>query len=94
MSHPPTATGRKPEGKDESTNLGNAVPVRGSVVDVWFDEDLPPIYSVLRAGGFTKSEIIETGIKVIDVLVPLEKGGSYRRGGRGQAVMLTESATG
>ena len=31
-------------------NLGSVVSVRGSVVDVRFDEHLPPIYSVLRAG--------------------------------------------
>src|SRR5450631_98597 len=31
-------------------NFGAVVSVRGSVVDVRFDEHLPPIYSVLRAG--------------------------------------------
>src|SRR5271170_1454032 len=140
--------------------LGAIVSVRGSVVDIRFDEHLPPIYSVLRAGDegrivievlaqrdahcvrgialtttqglargmavedtggplkspvgrvilsrmfdvfgntidreaalsdvqwrsvhrappslarrSTKSEVFETGIKVIDVLVPLERGG-------------------
>ncbi|MEO8564732.1 MAG: F0F1 ATP synthase subunit beta, partial [bacterium] len=142
------------------SNVGVVVAVRGSVVDVRFDEHLPPIYSLLRAGDegriiievlaqrdahhvrgialtptqglargmavensggpmrapvgkgilsrmldvfgnaidreaalcdvqwrsvhrappplarrSTKSEIFETGIKVIDVLVPLERGG-------------------
>ena len=33
-----------------SPSLGAVVSVRGSVVDVRFDEHLPPIYSVLRAG--------------------------------------------
>jgi F-type H+-transporting ATPase subunit beta len=33
-----------------ATNLGAIVSVRGSVVDVRFEEHLPPIYSVLRAG--------------------------------------------
>jgi F-type H+-transporting ATPase subunit beta len=32
-------------------NPGVVVSVRGSVVDVRFDRHLPPIYSVLRAGG-------------------------------------------
>jgi len=38
------------QGKSKSTNLGAVVSVRGSVVDVHFDEHLPPVYSVLRAG--------------------------------------------
>src|ERR1035441_5249702 len=148
------------ENKTQLSNLGTVVSVRGSVVDIRFDQHLPPIYSVLRAGAekrivievqaqrdehhvrgialtptqglargmaaedtggplkapvgkgvlsrmfnvfgntidrgaalsdaqwrsvhrapppldrrSTKSEIFETGIKVIDVLVPLERGG-------------------
>ena len=162
----------------EEANLGVVVAVRGSVVDVRFDERLPPIYSVLRAGGdgqivievlaqrdahhvrgialtptqglargmavddtggplkapvgkgilsrmfdvfgntidreaalsdvqwrsvhrappplarrSTKSEIFETGIKVIDVLVPLERGGKaglFGGAGVGKTVLLTE----
>ena len=166
--------------KDQATsaNLGSVVSVRGSVVDVQFDEHLPPIYSVLRAGAdkqivievlaqrdarhvrgialtptqglargmavedtggplkapvgkgilsrmfdvfgnaidrqaaptdvqwrtvhrappalarrSTKSEIFETGIKVIDVLVPLERGGKaglFGGAGVGKTVLLTE----
>jgi F-type H+-transporting ATPase subunit beta len=142
------------------SNLGSVVSVRGSVVDIRFERELPAIYSLLRAGGdgriaievlaqldvrrvrgialtptqglargmtvedtggplkapigkgilsrmfdvfgnpidrqrdvsdvewrtvhnappplagrSTKSEVFETGIKVIDVLVPLERGG-------------------
>lgn len=38
------------------TNKGVIVSVRGSVVDVRFDEKLPSIYSVLRAGA--KQEIV------------------------------------
>jgi F-type H+/Na+-transporting ATPase subunit beta len=160
------------------SNLGAVVSVRGSVVDVRFDEHLPPIYSVLRAGPekkivievlaqrdarhvrgialtptqglargmsvedtggplkapvgkgllsrmfdvsgnaidrgpplsdiqwrsvhwappplgqrSTKSEIFETGIKVIDVLVPLERGGKaglFGGAGVGKTVLLTE----
>ena len=161
-----------------SPNEGAVVSVRGSVVDVRFDQRLPPIYSVLRAGEdgrivievmvqldarrvrgialtpteglargmavkdtgapleapvgkniisrmfdvfghaidrkpepedvkwrtvhrappplserSTKSEIFETGIKAIDVLVPLEKGGKaglFGGAGVGKTVLLTE----
>jgi len=160
-----------------ATNLGAVVSVRGSVVDIRFDTQLPPIYSLLHAkegiitievltqldahhvrgialtptqglarsmvvedtGGplkapvgkgilsrmfdvfgnaidrqatptdiqwrtvhrappalsrrSTKSEIFETGIKVIDVLVPLERGGKaglFGGAGVGKTVLLTE----
>ena len=157
---------------------GMVVSVRGSVVDVRFEEHLPPIYSVLRTGAekqivievlaqldarsvrgialtptqglargmavedtggplkapvgkatlsrmfdvfgntidreaalsdiqwrsvhrappslarrSTKSEVFETGIKVIDVLVPLERGGKaglFGGAGVGKTVLLTE----
>ena len=157
---------------------GTVVSVRGSVVDVQFGKDLPPIYSVLRAGSdgkivievmtqldahrvrgialtptqglargmavqdtggplkapvgkaiisrmfdvfgnaidrmpapsdvqwrsihrdppliserSTKSEVFETGIKAIDVLVPLERGGKagmFGGAGVGKTVLLTE----
>jgi F-type H+-transporting ATPase subunit beta len=164
--------------KATPTNLGAVVSVRGSIVDIRFDEHLPPIYSVLRAGDegrivievlaqrdaryvrgialtptqglargtavedtggplkapvgkgilgrmfdvfanaidrrptpsnvqwrslhrappplarrSTKSEIFETGIKVIDVLAPLERGGKaglFGGAGVGKTVLLTE----
>ena len=164
--------------KAHPANLGVVVSVRGSVVDIRFNEHLPPIYSVLRAGAdkeivievlaqrdaqcvrgialtptqglargmavedtggplkapvgkgvlsrmfdvfgnaidrgaalsdvqwrsvhrappplarrSTKSEIFETGIKVIDVLVPLERGGKaglFGGAGVGKTVLLTE----
>jgi F-type H+/Na+-transporting ATPase subunit beta len=160
------------------SNVGVIVSVRGSVVDIRFDERLPPIYSVLRTGAerqivievlaqqdarhvrgialtptqglargmavedtggplgapvgkavlsrmfdvfgntidreaaladvqwrsvhrappplerrSTKSEVFETGIKVIDVLVPLERGGKaglFGGAGVGKTVLLTE----
>jgi F-type H+/Na+-transporting ATPase subunit beta len=50
--------------KPDSTNRGLVVSVRGSVVDVRFDEHLPPIYSVLRAGA--------EGHIVIEVLAQLD----------------------
>ena len=159
-------------------NLGTVVSVRGSVVDIYFDERLPSIYSLLRAGiegkiaievlsqldahrvrgialtttqglargmvvedtggslqapvgkailsrmfdvfgnaidrkpapsdvqwrsvhrappalarRSTKSELFETGIKVIDVLMPLERGGKaglFGGAGVGKTVLLTE----
>ena len=165
----------------ESVNrqfLGTVVSVRGSVVDIRFDEHLPPIYSLLRAGKdgqvaievlsqldshqvrgialtptqglargmavedtggplkvpvgkgilsrmfdvfgsaldreeevsdvewrtvhrappplsrrSTKSEVFETGIKAIDVLMPLERGGKaglFGGAGVGKTVLLTE----
>jgi F-type H+-transporting ATPase subunit beta len=166
------------DGKTTSLNLGVVTAVRGSVVDLRFDERLPPIYSVLHAGPekrivievlaqrdahhvrgialtptqglargmeaedtggplkvpvgkgvlarmfdvfgrpidreaaptdvqwrsvhrappplarrSTKSEIFETGIKVIDVLSPLERGGKaglFGGAGVGKTVLLTE----
>jgi F-type H+-transporting ATPase subunit beta len=50
--------------------------------------DPPPL-----ASRSTKSEIFETGIKVIDVLVPLERGGKaglFGGAGVGKTVLLTE----
>ena len=164
--------------KTSPSNFGTVVSVRGSVVDIRFEEHLPPIYTVLRAGDekrivievlaqrdahhvrgialtptqglargmaventggplkvpvgkavlsrmfdvfghtidreealsevqwrsvhrappplaqrSTKSEIFETGIKVIDVLVPLERGGKaglFGGAGVGKTVLLTE----
>jgi F-type H+/Na+-transporting ATPase subunit beta len=162
----------------DARSHGRVVSVRGSVVDVRFESDLPPIYTVLRAGAdrqivievlaqldanhvrgialtptqglargmsvedsggplqapvgkgtlsrmfdvfgnvidreadptdvewrsvhrappplvrrSTKSEVFETGIKVIDVLVPLERGGKaglFGGAGVGKTVLLTE----
>jgi F-type H+/Na+-transporting ATPase subunit beta len=164
--------------KNTPSNHGAVVSVRGSVVDVRFDQSLPPIYTMLRAGSegeiaievmeqldrsrvrgialtptqglargmavedtgdplrapvgkaivsrmfdvfghaidrqpapldvewrtvhrappplserSTKSEIFETGIKAIDVLVPLERGGKaglFGGAGVGKTVLLTE----
>lgn len=161
-----------------NASIGIVVSVRGSVIDVRFEEHLPPIYSLLRAGNdgriaievlsqldahrvrgialtptqglsrgmavedtggplkapvgegilsrmfdvfgnpidrqapptdvqwrsvhrappalarrSTKSEIFETGIKVIDVLLPLERGGKaglLGGAGVGKTVLLTE----
>ncbi|MDD4306927.1 MAG: hypothetical protein PHH67_10560, partial [Methanosarcina sp.] len=38
--------------EDESSplNLGTVVSVRGSIVDVFFEKYLPPVYTLLRAG--------------------------------------------
>jgi F-type H+/Na+-transporting ATPase subunit beta len=164
--------------KAKTTNLGQVLSVRGSVVDVRFDHYLPPIYSLLKTGNenqiiievlsqldaqrirgialtatqglargmavldtggplkapvgreilsrmfdvfgnvidrkeplsdiqwrsvhheppplarrSTKSEIFETGIKIIDVLMPLERGGKaglFGGAGVGKTVLLSE----
>ena len=170
------------DSKFNPSNLGTVVSVRGSVVDVRFEDRLPPIYSLLRAGPkvgkegriaievltqldanrvrgialtptqglargmsvedtggplnapvgksilsrmfdvfgntidhgvplsdvawrsvhrappplgrrSTKTEVFETGIKVIDVLVPIERGGKaglFGGAGVGKTVLLTE----
>lgn len=165
--------------KNASLSTGKVISVRGSVVDVWFENDLPSIYTLLRAGDnkeiaievlnqldahrirgialtptqglargvavetdakgltvpigkeimgrmfdvfgntidqgkplssgverrsihqsppplaklLTKSEIFLTGIKAIDVLIPLERGGKaglFGGAGVGKTVLLTE----
>lgn len=161
-----------------AANVGRVLSVRGSVVDVRFEESLPPIHSLLRAGDngrivievlgqrdarsvrgialtptqglargmavsdtggplrapvgpgilsrmldvfgnaidrgappsdvewrsvhrappalarrSTRSEVFETGIKIIDVLLPLERGGKaglFGGAGVGKTVLLTE----
>jgi F-type H+/Na+-transporting ATPase subunit beta len=165
-------------GSTRLANSGTVMSVRGSVVDIRYDEQLPPIYSVLRAGAdkqivievlaqldtrrvrgialtptqglargmavedtggplkapvgkgilsrmfdvfgnaidreaaladvqwrsvhrappplarrSTKSEVFATGIKIIDVLMPLERGGKaglFGGAGVGKTVLLTE----
>ena len=56
--------------RTEQSNYGVVTSVRGSVVDVRFDDRLPPIYSLLRAG---KEEQI-----AIEVLMQLD--GHHVRG--------------
>jgi F-type H+-transporting ATPase subunit beta len=180
LTSPSAATGLRssPGSQPGSANVGAVVSVRGSVVDIRFDKQLPSINSVLRAGEdgrivievlaqrdsrhvrgialtptqglargmavqdtgaplqapvgpailsrmfdvfgnaidreaalsdvqwrsvhrappplarrSTKSEIFETGIKVIDVLAPLERGGKaglFGGAGVGKTVLLTE----
>ena len=50
--------------KSTSSSRGAVVSVRGSVVDVQFDERLPSIFSVLHAG--TKGEIIVEVMEQLD----------------------------
>src|SRR4030042_3406521 len=168
----------KLENKNKSANIGKVISVRGSVIDISFENHLPPIYALLRAGDegqiaievlsqlnsnsirgialtptqglargmvvndtngpikapvgkgilsrvfdvfgntidrqgelsdvhwrsihqdpppldkrSTKSEVFETGIKLIDVLMPLERGGKaglFGGAGVGKTVLLTE----
>jgi F-type H+-transporting ATPase subunit beta len=71
--------------------FGNAIDNQPAPSDVeWrtIHRDPPPLSS-----RSTKSEIFETGIKVIDVLVPLERGGKaglFGGAGVGKTVLLTE----
>jgi F-type H+-transporting ATPase subunit beta len=71
--------------------FGNAIDRRDSPADIQLrtiHQSPPPL-----SQRSTKSEIFETGIKVIDVLVPLERGGKaglFGGAGVGKTVLLTE----
>ncbi len=71
--------------------FGNTIDRQGSLSDVrWrsIHQDPPPL-----GKRSTKSEVFETGIKLIDVLVPLERGGKaglFGGAGVGKTVLLTE----
>ncbi|MFO7459716.1 MAG: hypothetical protein R6X07_03765, partial [Desulfatiglandales bacterium] len=71
--------------------FGNALDRGGEVSNVeWRTVHHPP---PLLARRSTKSEVFETGIKVIDLLVPLERGGKaglFGGAGVGKTVLLTE----
>jgi F-type H+-transporting ATPase subunit beta len=59
-------------------NLGVVAAIRGSVVEIWFDQHLPPIYSLLHAG--------EEGRTVIEVLAQSDAQhvrGIFRNGHQG-----------
>ena len=71
--------------------FGNTIDREGALTDVkWRSvHGLPPTL----AQRSTNSEIFETGIKIIDVLVPLERGGKaglFGGAGVGKTVLLTE----
>ena len=71
--------------------FGNAIDREPAPIDIQWrsvHRDPPPL-----ARRSTKSEVFETGIKVIDVLVPLERGGKaglFGGAGVGKTVLLTE----
>ena len=71
--------------------FGNAIDRQASPTDVqWRTVHRAPPELARRS---TKSEIFETGIKAIDVLVPLERGGKaglFGGAGVGKTVLLTE----
>jgi F-type H+-transporting ATPase subunit beta len=71
--------------------FGNAIDGQAAPADVqWRTVHQAPPALARRS---TKSEIFETGIKVIDVLVPLERGGKaglFGGAGVGKTVLLTE----
>ncbi len=86
---------KAPVGKNIRSRMfdvfGNTIDRDAPLTDVeWrsVHRDPPPL-----ARRSTKSEIFETGIKVIDVLVPLERGGKaglFGGAGVGKTVLLTE----
>lgn len=71
--------------------FGNTIDNGGALSDVqWRSVHQPPPSLSRRS---TQTEILETGIKVIDVLVPLERGGKaglFGGAGVGKTVLLTE----
>ncbi len=71
--------------------FGNVIDLGATLTDVqWRSVHRAPPALARRS---TKSEIFETGIKVIDVLVPLERGGKaglFGGAGVGKTVLLTE----
>ncbi len=71
--------------------FGNTIDGGAALLDVsWRSVHHPPPPLVRRS---TKSEVFETGIKVIDVLSPLERGGKaglFGGAGVGKTVLLTE----
>ena len=75
--------------------FGNAIDRQAAPTDVqWRTVHRAPPPLARRS---TKSEIFETGIKVIDVLVPLERGGKaglFGGAGVGKTVLLAEMITG
>jgi F-type H+-transporting ATPase subunit beta len=86
---------KAPVGKNVLSRMfdvfGNAIDRGAALSDVeWRSvHRAPPLLS----DRSTKSEIFETGIKVIDVLVPLERGGKaglFGGAGVGKTVLLTE----
>ncbi|WP_298829859.1 F0F1 ATP synthase subunit beta [uncultured Piscinibacter sp.] len=71
--------------------FGNTIDREPALADVsWRSVHRPPPPLVRRS---TKSEVFETGIKAIDVLTPLERGGKaglFGGAGVGKTVLLTE----
>jgi F-type H+-transporting ATPase subunit beta len=57
------------EHKPASSQKGIIQSVRGSVVDIRFEEDIPGIYTMLRTGN--------EGEVVIEVLLPAKRGMSF-----------------
>jgi len=86
---------KAPVGKEILSRMfdvfGNVIDRQAALSDVeWRSVHQAPPSLARRS---TKSEVFETGIKVIDVLVPLERGGKaglFGGAGVGKTVLLTE----
>lgn len=86
---------KAPVGKEVLSRVfdvfGNPIDRKGPLAEVsWRAVRQPPPSLIHRS---TTSEVFETGIKIIDVLLPLEKGGKaglFGGAGVGKTVLLTE----
>ena len=89
-----------------SNKAGKVTQVLGAVVDVAFEGELPPILNALSKKSLpihraapdfvdqsTETEVLVTGIKVIDLLAPYSKGGKiglFGGAGVGKTVLIME----
>src|SRR4030067_1017560 len=92
------------EGGEGIMNKGNIVQVIGPVVDVRFEPgQLPALFHAIKRPSprpppsfeeqSTKVEILETGLKVVDLLAPYSKGGKiglFGGAGVGKTVIIME----
>jgi F0F1-type ATP synthase beta subunit len=86
----------------EITDNGQIIAIRGGVVDIRFPGKVPRIHDLLKAGkiaievadlageGVVRAEVLQTGIKALDLLCPIERGGKtglFEGAGVGKTVL-------